>query len=84
MEYHQPALFKRAMKEFEDADAAHRAADKEYTRVKGDADLTAPVKAMQRLRPKAFFPSRLRRGGLGRVSKFTCRLRAFMRWRIRP
>jgi hypothetical protein len=44
MEYQLPALFKRTVKEFEDADAAHRAAEKEYNQVNGDADATASVK----------------------------------------
>lgn len=49
MEYHLPALFKRTVKEFEDADASHQAAEKDYNQVKGDADATASVKAMPRL-----------------------------------
>ena len=49
MDYQLTALFKRAVKEFEEADAAHRATEKEYDRVKGDQDSTVGVKVMPRL-----------------------------------
>lgn len=49
MDYRLVAVFKRAVKEFEDADAVHQRAEEEYDRVKDHQDPTESVKVMPRL-----------------------------------
>jgi hypothetical protein len=46
MDYQLLAVFKRAVKEFEDADKAHHRAEEEYARVEHHEDLTESVRIM--------------------------------------
>lgn len=49
MDYRLLAVFKRSVKEFEDADAAHQRAEKDYARVKEHQDPTDGVRIMSLL-----------------------------------